>query len=92
MTNQVCPIDNDQSVSAVERYFIARTAYATLTAATSALDWVEATGCADVADPATDPVYGAVDGPATQRSRRPVRGAARTAVVSGRAGLTSRGP
>lgn len=57
MTNQVCPINNDQGAAAAERLVIAYAAHAALRAATVALDRVEATVCADVADPATDPVY-----------------------------------
>jgi len=63
ITNQVCPIDNDQGATAVERLVIAHAAHAAhaaLQAATVALDRVEATVCADIAHPATDPVYRAV--------------------------------
>lgn len=60
ITNLACPVDNDQGAAAAERLAVAHAAHAALKSATIALDRVEATGGADVADPATDPVYRAV--------------------------------
>lgn len=62
ITNQVRSIDNDQSAAAAERLVIAHAAHAALQEATIALDRVEATVCAEVADLATDPVYRVVVG------------------------------
>jgi hypothetical protein len=60
MTNQVCPIDNDQGAAAVERLVVAHAAYAALKAATVALDRVEVTVCANVTDPAAAAAYRSV--------------------------------
>lgn len=62
ITNQVRPIDTAQSAAPASGLVVALAAHAALQAATAALDWVEATACASVADPAADQEYRAVVG------------------------------